>query len=74
MSTPLGRAMANPRKEAADALAELVDALRAAGITLPSLAIDWRAVCTGIVLVELGAARPDVIRRLAAVIRKGAAR
>ncbi|WP_035793656.1 hypothetical protein [Kitasatospora mediocidica] len=71
MPSLLTKHMAARRKEAADALAELLEALAAAGIVLPSVSIDWRSPCTGFVLIELGSARADVIRHLAAVIRSG---
>ncbi|WP_370221459.1 hypothetical protein [Kitasatospora sp. MAP12-22] len=60
------------RKQAADALAELIDALVLAGIVLPSAGIDGQSAFTGRVLVDLGRARPDVVVQLARVIRAGA--
>ncbi|MGK4580509.1 hypothetical protein [Kitasatospora sp. HPMI-4] len=55
------------------ALADLAGALTMAGIVLPSLGVDWRAArLSGVALIELGAARPDVVTRLATVIRRGA--
>lgn len=72
MTSIIERHTADPREDAADALFELRKALKAAKIALPSLPVDWRSSVTGVVLVELGAARSDVITQLAKVIRKGA--
>ena len=63
-----------PEKQAEHALKALKDALAAAGITLPSLAIDHVAAVGGMVLVSLGRARPDVVQALADVITNGAER
>ena len=63
-----------PQEQAEHALKALKDALAAAGITLPSLAIDHIAAVGGMVLVSLGRARPDVVQSLADVITKGAER
>ncbi|MFJ5227808.1 hypothetical protein [Streptomyces sp. NPDC088400] len=60
------------RKEADDAVRTLKDALVAAGIVLPSLRADPAGPVCGVVLVELGGARPDVVRKLAAAVKKGA--
>jgi hypothetical protein len=57
----------------AEAVADLQDALTAAGVTLPSLGIDL-ASCTSLVrprpLVELGRCNLDTARALAAALRK----
>nr|WSZ97712.1 hypothetical protein OH820_20440 [Streptomyces sp. NBC_00857] len=59
------------RKEADDAAWALKDALASAGIVLPSLRADPAGPVCGVVLVELGGARPDVVRKLAAAVKKG---
>ncbi|WP_179852966.1 hypothetical protein [Streptomyces sp. 1331.2] len=42
------------------------------GVSGSGLGIDWRsAKATGVVLIDLGAARPDVIERLVVVLRRG---
>ena len=63
---------ANSRREAINAVKALQEALDTAGIVLPSLAVDTGSVFSRFVLVELGRARPDVVMRLAAAIRKEA--
>ncbi|MDH6109367.1 hypothetical protein P3T36_000139 [Kitasatospora sp. MAP12-15] len=68
----LGKIMAEKRKQAADALSELIAALASAGVVLPSAGVEWQSVLTGEVLIDLGRARPDVITLLAKVIRAGA--
>ncbi|MGW2376120.1 hypothetical protein [Kitasatospora sp. NPDC001683] len=63
---------AQRRREAADACDDLIATLTAADVKLPSVAVDWQcATTTGIVLIDLGAARPDVIVRLTDVLRDG---
>ncbi|MFI6443649.1 hypothetical protein [Kitasatospora sp. NPDC050543] len=75
MVSPLRRLTAEDRSRAAAALDDLTDALDRAQVRLPSVAVDWRSAnTTGVVLVDLGAARPDAIEALAAVIRRGSAR
>ncbi|GAA2245541.1 hypothetical protein GCM10010430_29280 [Kitasatospora cystarginea] len=70
----LQRIAAESRAAARAAEAELADALRQAGLVLPSLATEHQAdYFTGIVLVDLGRARPDVVSRLAALVRRGVA-
>lgn len=59
------------RKEADGAAQALKDALAAAGIVLPSLRADPAGPVCGVVLVELGGARPDVVRKLTAAVKKG---
>jgi len=61
-----------PQQQAELALTELKAALTGAGITLPSLGIDYVPAIGGMMLVSLGRARPDVVQALAAVILKGA--
>ncbi|MGW4891812.1 hypothetical protein ACWEQL_06035 [Kitasatospora sp. NPDC004240] len=72
MSSILTRATADQRRAAAEAFDDLLAVLALAGIVLPSAAVDWRAGrLTGAVLIELGAARPDVVLRLVDLLRKG---
>ncbi|MEU8925913.1 hypothetical protein AB0D10_34110 [Kitasatospora sp. NPDC048545] len=72
MSSMISRITAEDRGIAADILDDLQAVLSAAEVTLPSLGIDWRSVRdTGVLLVDLGAARPDVIERLVVVLRRG---
>lgn len=53
--------------------ADLANALALAGISLPGLAADrQRGWLTGTFLVDLGAAHPDAVSRLAEVVRRGA--
>jgi hypothetical protein len=52
-----------------DARETLLDALKDAGITLPSVELEPGALESP--LISLGRARPDVVKALAAVIRKG---
>ncbi|MDH6130425.1 hypothetical protein [Kitasatospora sp. GP82] len=61
------------RAEAVTALDDLLGALSLAGVVLPSLGVDQVPVFgSGVCLVELGRARPDVVAQLAVVIRRGA--
>ncbi|MDH6123612.1 hypothetical protein [Kitasatospora sp. GP82] len=70
----LQRLVAAGQANARAAEEELASALKVAGIVLPSLAADCRSGClSGVFLVDLGGARPDVVMRLAAVVRRGAA-
>lgn len=72
MSSMIDRIMAEDRRNAADILDDLQAVLHAAEVKLPSLGIDWRLVKdTGVVLIDLGSARPDVIERLVVVLRRG---
>jgi hypothetical protein len=65
--------MARRRSEAVTAEHDLADALARAEIVLPSLGVEQVPVIgSGVFLVELGRARPDVIAQLAAVVRLGA--
>ncbi|MER8185722.1 hypothetical protein [Kitasatospora sp. NPDC094015] len=74
MGSIIERHTADSRREAAYALRELTRSLDAARVRLPSVGIDWRAArMSGTVLVELGAARPDVVVRLAAAVWAGSA-
>ncbi|MDH6124948.1 hypothetical protein P3T39_001895 [Kitasatospora sp. GP82] len=62
-----------PRRDAVAAVDDLAGALALAGITLPSVAVDWQtASFSSPILVDLGRARPDVVEQLAEVIRRGA--
>jgi len=65
---------AGARQEANDAFTALADALRDAGIVLPSLWVESGPPIHGVVLIDLGRARPDVVMQLAGVIRSGAKR
>ncbi|MFI6848377.1 hypothetical protein OG535_18675 [Kitasatospora sp. NBC_00085] len=68
----LGRMTAHDRRRAADAFDDFQATLAAAGLTLPSAGVDWRSArTTGVVLIDLGAVRADVIERLTDLIRKG---
>ncbi|WP_371497895.1 hypothetical protein OG871_18255 [Kitasatospora sp. NBC_00374] len=72
MGSVIDRHTADARGEAAYALRELTRSLDAAHVRLPSLGVDWRSArVSGTVLVELGAVRPDVALRLAAVVWAG---
>ncbi len=71
MTSKFQRHVREQRQAALDALAQLRAALEAAGIVLPSLGLDHQSPYTGTVLVELGAARPDVVQRLARAVRRG---
>ncbi|MFD5434148.1 hypothetical protein ACFWJ4_18580 [Kitasatospora sp. NPDC127067] len=72
MTSMIGKITAEDRRTAADVLDDLQAVLNAADVKLPSLGIDWRsAKATGVVLIDLGAARPDVIERLVVVLRRG---
>ncbi|MCA1218287.1 hypothetical protein [Streptomyces sp. 8L] len=53
----------DPLREAARAASELDQALRRAGITLPSLGGDWPAI-NGQPLVDLGRANLETVSRL----------
>jgi hypothetical protein len=72
MGSALRRLTAQTRREAADACDDLIATLAAADVKLPSVAVDWQsAATTGVVLIDLGAARPDVVVQLIDVIREG---
>lgn len=73
MPSPLTRHMAARRQEADDAVEELTAVLHLAdpGLLLPSLAVDDRSRCTGTVVVDLGGCRPDVVRAITVLIRRG---
>ncbi|WP_035798720.1 hypothetical protein [Kitasatospora mediocidica] len=74
MTSKLTKHTAEARQDAADALEELLDALRFSSVPLVSVAVDWHsAKFTGRYLIDLGATRPDVARRMAKVLRAGAA-
>ncbi|MEV0532756.1 hypothetical protein [Kitasatospora sp. NPDC050463] len=74
MESHLSRHARRQREDARAAVAELNDALAAAGLVLPSVGVDTPSIFTGEVLVELGRTRPDVVVRLAALVRRGARR
>ncbi|WP_407287127.1 hypothetical protein [Streptomyces sp. BP-8] len=61
-------------KDAEEARDDLRTALKGAGITLPSLSLDGVSLAGDIPrpLVDLGRCTPDLARRLAETIRKGA--
>ncbi|MDH6108468.1 hypothetical protein P3T36_003888 [Kitasatospora sp. MAP12-15] len=67
----LSRQIAKQRHQAAVAARKLVDTLGRAGITLPSVCIDPASEVTGLVLVDLGRVRPDVVLMLAELIAEG---
>ncbi|MER7845983.1 hypothetical protein ABTZ03_18755 [Kitasatospora sp. NPDC096077] len=72
MSSRIDKITAEDRRNAADILDDLQTVLHAAEVKLPSLGIDWRLVKdTGVILIDLGAARPDVIERLVLILRRG---
>ncbi|MFI9363954.1 hypothetical protein ACIG5E_23300 [Kitasatospora sp. NPDC053057] len=72
MGSAFRRLTTESRREAADAHDDLVATLAAADVKLPSIAVDWQcAATTGVALINLGAARPDVIVQLTDVIRDG---
>ncbi|MFD7611016.1 hypothetical protein [Streptomyces sp. NPDC059828] len=60
-------------KEGEQARNELADALKAAGVTLPSLRLDPCAYCdtTPLVLIDLGRCNVDTARALTAALRAG---
>ncbi|MGK4583609.1 hypothetical protein [Kitasatospora sp. HPMI-4] len=65
--------MADQLKAANAAEVTLLEALRTAGIVLPSVAVDREAGRrSGFYLVDLGSARPDVVVQLAVLLRLGA--
>ncbi|MFE9421688.1 hypothetical protein ACFYNO_01860 [Kitasatospora sp. NPDC006697] len=61
------------RQEAREAIAELRAVLARAGIQLPSLGEDWQGSFTGAVLVELGRARPAVVREITQLLHEALA-
>ncbi|MGW4896427.1 hypothetical protein ACWEQL_29870 [Kitasatospora sp. NPDC004240] len=67
----LSRLARQHRRQATDAYEELVAALAAASLVLPSAGIGTSSSFTGEVLVELGGARPDVVQRIAELIWRG---
>ncbi|MFJ2781905.1 hypothetical protein [Kitasatospora sp. NPDC087315] len=69
----LSRMVGKQRRAARKACAEMREATEEAGCRLPSLGLDAPSGITGEVLVDMGRAAPDVITRLAEVIRVGAA-
>lgn len=73
MASRIVRHTEDARRLAAEALEELTDSLRLVDVLFPSLGVDWtRGRQTGVFLVDMGAARPDVALKLARVIRAGA--
>ncbi|WP_369184909.1 hypothetical protein [Streptomyces sp. Y1] len=71
MSKMIDKITAEDRRIAADILDDLQAVLHAADVKLPSLGIDWRsAKATGVILIDLGAARPEIIERLVVVLRR----
>ncbi|MGW6913251.1 hypothetical protein ACWGB8_05420 [Kitasatospora sp. NPDC054939] len=63
---------AEARREAAYAVEDLLATLAAAGVCLPSVGVDWiSASATGVVLIDLGAAKTDEVVLLTAVLRDG---
>ncbi|MDH6116056.1 hypothetical protein ABH930_002081 [Kitasatospora sp. GAS204A] len=73
-STRIGELAAQARANARDAVDALLTVLAEAGLTLPSLGEDsHEGWFTGLVLVDLGRAHPDVVRGIAALLREGLA-
>ncbi|KJS63787.1 hypothetical protein [Streptomyces rubellomurinus] len=71
MSKMIDKITAEDRRIAAEILDDLQAVLYAAEVNLPSLGIDWRsAKATGVILIDLGAARPEIIERLVVVLRR----
>ncbi|MFE9421971.1 hypothetical protein ACFYNO_03290 [Kitasatospora sp. NPDC006697] len=72
MPTPLSRHLSDARAYTADVLEDLLALLALANVQLPSVGVDWRSgQATGVYLIDLGAARPDVIDKLLPVLRAG---
>lgn len=74
MSTGRPQNRAQRVSTAEGVLADLRDALRAAGVTLPSLALHystWSSDSDSPGLIELGACPLDTARQLTAALRKG---
>ncbi|MGW4894335.1 hypothetical protein ACWEQL_18990 [Kitasatospora sp. NPDC004240] len=68
----LRRMTAEARREAAQAVEDLLAVTAAADVRLPSVGVDWiSASVTGVVLIDLGAARTDEVVKLVEVIRDG---
>ncbi|MEW1718434.1 hypothetical protein [Streptomyces sp. NPDC093109] len=61
----------DPWDAAEEAVEELKAALADVGLVLPSLGINASALMPWLVLVELGGARPDVVRGIAEAIKRG---
>ncbi|MCX4749752.1 hypothetical protein OG455_30285 [Kitasatospora sp. NBC_01287] len=73
-STRLGTLIADARDDARRAVETLRAVLAEAGLALPSLGEDWQeGWFTGTVLVDLGRARPDVVRGIAELLGDGLA-
>ncbi|MGW6916715.1 hypothetical protein ACWGB8_23250 [Kitasatospora sp. NPDC054939] len=63
---------AEDRRRAADVFDDFLATLGVAGLVLPSAGVDWRSArTTGVVLIDLGAVRPDVVERMTDLLRKG---
>ncbi|WP_035799059.1 hypothetical protein [Kitasatospora mediocidica] len=71
MTADFHRHLRDQRERADHALARLRAALRLAGLVLPSLGPDHQSSLTGVVLIELGAVRPDIAEQLADLIARG---
>ncbi|GAA1236060.1 hypothetical protein GCM10009665_27830 [Kitasatospora nipponensis] len=67
----LSEVMARSRREATDAAQELRSVLAAADLALPSVALDGQSPFTGVVLVDLGRARAEVVAGIATLLREG---
>ncbi|WP_329563181.1 hypothetical protein [Kitasatospora sp. NBC_01266] len=73
-STRIGELAEEARADARNAVEALRAVLAEAGLNLPSLGEDWHeGWFTGLVLVDLGRAHPDVVRRIVALLRDGLA-
>ncbi|MDH6137366.1 hypothetical protein P3T37_006798 [Kitasatospora sp. MAA4] len=71
MTSELNRHLRDQRERADRALTRLRAALGLAELVLPSLGPDHQSALTGVVLIELGAVRPDIAERLADLITRG---
>lgn len=67
----LSRQLTAQRQEARSAVMKLTDALARAGTSLPSVGLDPASGLTGVVLVDLGRARADVVVAIAELVTEG---
>ncbi|MEV7774611.1 hypothetical protein [Kitasatospora sp. NPDC086791] len=72
MPSPLSRATAEQRRQAASVLDDLTTVLALGGVKLPSVEVDWEyGRLTGNYLIDLGPARPLDLLRVVDLLRKG---